>query len=239
MAAPDDILLLPDGAGPRGAGPHPGVVLGAEAYGVNEFIVEGGERLRSRGFAVLIPDYYEGGGPTNREAYDDFTEVIEHIARLDFTRATRVLVGGVDRLRRTPGVDPARIAVWGYCTGATLAWLTACRRDVAAAVLFFPSQPTFGELGPRTPVHAVDLLWMLDAPTLIIYGDDDEVMPPDARADLLARIERWSVPVELRTYPGAGHAFTVPWGPLRNADAAAAATRDAEAFLDRVLGGRA
>ena len=234
MAAPDDILLLPDGEGP-----HAGVVLGAEAYGVNEFVVEVGERLVSRGYAVLVPDYYAGGGPTNREAYDDFTEVIEHIARLDFTRASRILVDGVDRLRHTPGVDPTRIAVWGYCTGATLAWLAACQRDLAAAVLFFPSQPTFGELGPSTPVHPVDLLWMLDAPTLIIYGDDDEVMPPDARADLLARIERWSVPVELRTYPGAGHAFTVPWGPLRNADAAAAATRDAEAFLDRVLGGRA
>lgn len=231
MAAPDDILLLPEGAGR-----HPGVVLGAEAYGVNEFIVEVGERLVSRGYAVLIPDYYAGTGPTNREAYDDFTEVIEHISRLDFTRAARVLVDGVDRLRRTPDVDPTRIAVWGYCTGGTLAWLTACQRDVAAAVLFFPSQPTFGALGPGTPVHPVDLLWMLDAPTLIIYGDDDEVMPPDARADLLARIERWSVPAELRTYPDAGHAFTVPWGPLRNADAAAAATRDAEAFLDDALG---
>jgi len=230
MATPEPILLLPDTDGP-----HPGVVLGAEAYGVNEFIVEVGERLRSCGCAVLVADYYEGGGPTDREAYDDFTEVVDCIARLDFTRATRVLVDGVDQLRDTPGVDPNRIAVWGYCTGGTLAWLTACQRDVAAAVLFFPSQPTFAELGPNTPVHPVDLLWMLDGPTLIVYGDQDEVMPADGLADLRARIERWSVPAEIRTYAGAGHAFTVPWGPLRHADAAATATRDAEEFLDRVL----
>jgi carboxymethylenebutenolidase len=230
MAATEPMLLLPDGDGP-----HPGVVLGAEAYGVNEFIVEVGERLVSRGYAVLVPDYYDGAGPTNREAYDDFTEVVGCIAQLDFTRATRRLVAGVDRLGATPGVDPARIAVWGYCTGGTLAWLTACQRDVAAAVLFFPSQPTFAELGANTPVHPVDLLWMLDSPTLIIYGDQDEVMPPDALADLRARIERWSVPAEVRSYAGAGHAFTVPWGPLRHAEAAAAATRDAEEFLDRAL----
>jgi carboxymethylenebutenolidase len=230
MAATDPIVLLPDGDGP-----HPGVVLGAEAYGVNDFIVEVGERLVSLGYAVLVPDYYDGGGPTNREAYDDFTEVVGCIAQLDFTRATQTLVHGVDRLRDMPRVDPNRIAVWGYCTGGTLAWLTACRRDVAGAVLFFPSQPTFAELGRNTPVHPVDLLWMLDSPTLILYGDADEVMPADALDDLRARADRWSVPVEVRTYPGAGHAFTVPWGPFRHAEAAAAATADAEEFLGRTL----
>jgi carboxymethylenebutenolidase len=230
MAATDPILLLPGGEGP-----HPGVVLGCEAYGVNEFIVEVGERLVSRGYAVAIPDYYDGGGPSNREAYDDFTEVVACIAELDFTRATNALVDGVDRLRVTPGVDPARVAVWGYCTGGTVAWLAACRRDVAAAVLFFPSQPVFTELGPSTPVHPVDLLWMLDSPTLLLYGDEDEVMPPALLDDVRARIERWSVPAAVRTYPGAGHAFTVPWGPLRHEGATTAANRDADEFLDRVL----
>lgn len=230
MDTRDPIVLLPPTAGP-----HPGVVLGAEAYGVNEFILGVGERLASRGYAVLIPDYYDGDGPTDREAYDDFNEVVECIGRLDFTRATRALVRGFDQLRCAPGVDPDRVALWGYCTGGTLAWLTACQRDVAAAVLFFPSQPTFATLGPDTPVHPVDLLWMLDSPTLIIYGDDDQVMPPEALADLRARIDRWSVPAEVRTYADAGHAFTVPWGPLRRADAAEAATRDAEEFLDRTL----
>jgi carboxymethylenebutenolidase len=211
------------------------VVLGAEAYGVNDFIISIGEWLVAKGCAVLVPDYYEGGGPTDREAYDDFTEVIEHIGVLDFTRATRVIVRGIDQLRATKSIDPTRIAVWGYCTGATLAWLAACQRDVAASVLFFPSQPTFAELSPRTPVHPVDLLWMLDTPTLLMYGDDDELMPPDVLADLRTRIEQWDVPAEVRTYPDAGHAFTVPSGPLRNAPAAEAATRDAIDFLRQHL----
>jgi carboxymethylenebutenolidase len=230
MDAPDPILLVPETEGP-----HPGVVLGCEAYGVNEFIVEVGERLVSAGYAALIPDYYGGAGPTNPEAYDDFTEVVGYIAELDFTRATRTLVRGVDQLRATPGIDPSRVAVWGYCTGATLAWLTACQRDVAAAVLYFPSQPVFEEHGPKTPVDPMDVLWMLDAPTLFIYGDEDVVMPPDRLAELRSRIEQWSVPAEVRLYPGADHAFTVPFGPLQNADAAAVANRDADEFLARVL----
>ena len=227
MAHDDPTVLLPPGDGP-----HPGVVLGAEAFGVNEFIVEVGERLAAAGYAVLIPDYYRGAGPTNPESYDDFTEVIDAIARLDFTDATRALVGGIDTLRHTPGVDASRVAVWGYCTGGTLAWLAACQRDVAAAVLFFPSQPRFDELGPMTPVHPVDLLWMLTSPTLFIYGDEDQVMPADLLADVRGRIARWSVPAEVRLYPGAGHAFTVPSGPMRHEESAVAAWTDATAFLD-------
>jgi carboxymethylenebutenolidase len=228
MTDRDPILLVPPGDGP-----HPGVVLGAEAYGVNEFILEVAERLVAAGYAVLVPDYYRGTGPTDPENYDDFTEVIESIGHLDFTDAARVLADGIDRLRRTPGVDPARVAVWGYCTGGTLAWLAACQRgDLAAAVLFFPSQPQFAELGPATPVHPVDLLWMLTCPTLFIYGDEDQVMPSDLLADVRERIARWSVPAEVRIYQGAGHAFTVPRGPMRHEPSATAAWADATQFLD-------
>ncbi|MGX7678742.1 dienelactone hydrolase family protein [Jatrophihabitans sp. DSM 45814] len=63
---------------------------------------------------------------------------------------------------RSAFVDAKRIAVWGYCTGATLSLLAAELSDrVAAPVLFFPSQPTFHELTPARPVHAVDVLWAM------------------------------------------------------------------------------
>jgi carboxymethylenebutenolidase len=219
---------------PAGTGPHPGVVIGAEAYGPNEFSRSVQSRLADRGYASVVPDYYHGHGPTNRESYDQFDEVIEHIGRLDFTQGARDLARAVDTLRATPEVDPRRVAVWGYCTGGTLAWLAACLRgDVAAAVLFFPSQPVFEELGPGTPVHPIDLLWQLTCPTLFVYGDDDVVMPPELLQDLRARIDRWGVDADVRTYAGATHAFTAPWGEMRNDEADRASWKDATAFLER------
>jgi carboxymethylenebutenolidase len=221
-----------DVALPAGPGPHPAVVLGAEAYGINDFIRGVQGRLVELGFAAVVPDYYHGEGPTNREAYDDFTEVIDHIGRLDFTCGARDLAGAIDDLRARPDVDSGRICVWGYCTGGTLAWLAACLRgDVAAAVLFFPSQPLFTELGPKTPTHPMDLIWQLTCPTLFIYGDQDMVMPPELLDDLRARIERWGVDAEVRRYAGAGHAFSAPWGPMRHAEADQAAWHDAVSFL--------
>ena len=219
---------------PSGPGPHPGVVLGAEAYGINQFILGIQERLVHLGFASTVPDYYHGNGPSQPEAYADFDEVVDHIGRLDFTNAARDLAVAVDALRADPVVDARRVAVWGYCTGATLAWLAACMRgDVAAAVLFFPSQAMFHEIGPATPVHPMDLLWQLQCPTLFIYGEADPVMPPELLADLESRISRWAIDAEICVYPGATHAFTAPWGPMRNDDADRDAWRHAVAFLQR------
>jgi carboxymethylenebutenolidase len=217
---------------PGGRAPHPGVVIGAEAYGINPFIQGVRQRLVGLGYAAAVPDYYHGEGPRDVAAYDDFAEVVEHIGRLDFTRGARDLAQAVDALRATPGVDPRRVCLWGYCTGGTLAWLAACLRgDVAAAVLFFPSQPVFHELGPRTPVHPMDLLWQLTCPVLFLYGDRDPVMAPERLDDLHARIDRWGINAEVRRYVGAGHSFSAPWGPLRHEEADRTAWDDAVAFL--------
>lgn len=231
MALATEVLM------PAGAGPHPAVVLGAEAYGVNSFIRGVQAKLVGLGYAVAVPDYYHGSGPVGTENYDDFTEVIEYIGRLDFTRGARDLAAAVDALRAMPDIDPRRIAVWGYCTGGTLAWLAACLRgDLAAAVLYFPSQPVFAELSPARPVNPVDLLWQITCPALFLYGDQDKLMPPGVLADMRARIDYWRVNARINMYSGAGHSFTCPRGPMRNEEADRAAWNDAITFLSEQMG---
>jgi carboxymethylenebutenolidase len=231
MAPATEVLL------PEGDGPHPAVVLGAEAYGVNNFIRGIQEKLVGLGYAVAVPDYYHGDGPTDPENYDDFTEVIEYISRLDFTAGARDLARTVDALRAMPNIDPRRVAVWGYCTGGTLAWLAACLRgDLAAAVLYFPSQPVFAELSPARPVHPVDLLWQVTCPALFMYGDQDKLMSAGVLADMRHRIDNWRIDARIKMYPGAGHSFTCPHGPMRNAEADRVAWNDAITFLSEHMG---
>ena len=231
MGPATDVLM------PGGRGPHPAVVLGAEAYGPNAFIRGIRDKLAGLGYAVAIPDYYHGHGPAEPDNYDDFTEVKEHIGRLDFTRGARDLAAAVGALQAMPDIDSRRVAVWGYCTGATLAWLAACLRgDLAAAVLYFPSQPVFAELSPARPVHPVDLLWQLTCPALFLYGDQDKLMTSDVLAGMHARIDSWQVDAQIKMYQGAGHSFTCPHGPMRNAEADGAAWNDAISFLSEHLG---
>jgi carboxymethylenebutenolidase len=164
---------------PEESGPHPAVVLGAEAYGANNFIRGIQEKLVGLGYAVAVPDYYHGNGPSDPENYDDFTEVIGYIGRLDFTQGAR---------------------------------------DLAAAV------------------HPVDLLWQLTCPALFLYGEHDKLMPPELLADVRDRIDEWGVDARINQYPGAGHSFTCPRGPMRNEAADRAAWNDAITFLSEKMG---
>lgn len=217
---------------PRAEGPWPAVVLAAEAYGINTFTRRVAATLAHLGYVTLVPDYYRGEGPTDPEGYLDFTEVLEFIGDLDFRRATHDVIAAIDYLQDQPSVRPDRVAVWGYCTGATLAMLAAALRpDLAAAVLFFPSQPTFDALDAKRPVHPVDLLWNVGCPLLLIYGDQDPVMSPDQLSALGERLDEWGIAHTIKIYPGAGHAFSAPVAPLRHDASDRAAWADAARFL--------
>jgi len=217
---------------PRGPGPHPGVAIGQEATGPNAFIGRVGELLADAGFVAVVPDYYRGEGPPDPEAYEDIETLIPFMDRLDFRRATYDLMAALDLLADRPDVDAARLAVWGYCTGATITLLAACLRPhLAATVLFYPSQPRFEVHDVTRPIDPVDLLWNLTSPVLLLVGDADPVWPPDLLAETRARLEQWGVEHTITTFAGAGHAFCAPTPAFHDEAASAAATNAALDFV--------
>lgn len=219
------------------AGRLPAVVLSPEAFGINDFTRKVASDLAGEGYVVVVPDYYRGHGLADPESYTDFAEVMAFIGSLDFGQATHDVMAAVNHARTMADVDPDRVAVWGYCTGGTLAMLTtALDRCLAASVLFFPSQPSFPECNAKRPLQPLDLMWNAACPVLLIYGDQD-----DLRLEFTAYEERfrhWGLNLETRIYPDAGHAFSAPVPPLRNHDADVASWADATAFLSRHMGNR-
>jgi carboxymethylenebutenolidase len=159
--------------------------------------------------------------------------------RLDFRRAAYGAVAALDYLAGRPDVDPSRLALWGYCTGASVALLAAgLRPGVAATVLFYPSQPRF-EVNDRTrPIDPIDLIWNVDSSVLLLLGEDDFVWPPELVAEVRTRFDRWDVDHVIRTYAGAGHAFCAPSPMFHHAEASAAAWADALDHLATRLGAR-
>jgi carboxymethylenebutenolidase len=223
---------------PARPGLHPAVVVGAEGTGVNSFIRRVAATLAHLGYVTIVADYYRGGGPADPEDYSDVEEMMRHIHGLDFRRAVQDVLATLDYLQEQPDVDASRVASWGYCTGATLAMFAAClRHDLAAAVLFYPSQPTFDELGVTKPVHAVDLLWNISCPTLLLVGALDVVLTPDRLADLRRRADAWDVELTVALYPGAQHAFSAEGSSFFDRAADEQSWVDATAFLADRLGG--
>ncbi|MGX1675557.1 dienelactone hydrolase family protein [Streptomyces sp. NPDC055400] len=225
---------------PMPAEPLPALVMGAEATGVNRFIHDTAAALAALGLVVAVPDYYRGEGQADPDDYTDIAEIMRHVDGLDFQRATYDLMAALDHLKADPTVDPRRIGVWGYCTGGTLAWLTAClRRDVAAAILFYPSQPVFNELTDRRPAHPIDLLWNLNCPVFLVYGEKDPLMPPDRLESVRERFGRWGVEHTIHVAPGCDHSFGAPIPGRHDAAAYERAWAEAVAFVSSRLGRRA
>ena len=114
------------------------------------------------------------------------------------------------------------VAISGFCTGGTWAWIAAAELDFDAQVNFYGSHvPARLEYAPKCP-------------TVMHYGDSDHIVPvPD-----IDKIRAANPEVTIHIYPGAGHAFFNPEQASHDADGAALAFRRSIEFLDRQFGGR-
>jgi carboxymethylenebutenolidase len=223
-------------ARPTTEGPHPAIAIGAEGTGLNTYIRQLAATLAHLGFVAVVPDFYRGNGPPEPDNYDDFETLMSFIDALDFRRAVCDLLDAIDHVQGLPYVDGARVASWGYCTGGTLALFAACLRpDLSGAVVYFPSQPTFGDHDDRRPVDVVDVLWNIACPVLFLIGDQDVVLPDERLAEVRRRFDVWGVDATVRVYPGGGHAFNAHGSSMYHRASDEQSWDDAVDFVTRVL----
>ena len=203
---------------PAGRGPFPAVIyMGtcAEIDSGEESFMHTAVRdhLLAKGYAVLIVDPYwprqEWRGVCDRpNAGGDLRE-----------RSARDIQAAADVLKATSEIDANRIFVEGVGLGGSAALLAldpakaAGKTKLAGAVA----------ISPHCSPEAA-----LSAPALILTGDRD-LWAPAKPCQALARLPN----VEVKVYPGVGHAFLMPFGhrAQHNIEAAKDAQVRAEAFL--------
>ncbi len=123
---------------PETAGPHPGVVVIHEAYGLNDNIKDISRRLAGTGYATL--------------AVDLFTGRVRAVCMARYMAGT--LTGSVDRygiddlrsaltfLAKRPEVDAQRMGAIGFCMGGGFAIAWACTDSRLKAVApFYATNP--------------------------------------------------------------------------------------------------
>ena len=178
-------LALPDEPGP-----HPGVVVIHEIFGLNENIKDIAGRFADQGYAALAVDLFGG---RNRAVC---------MARF----MTGMLAGSVDRfgiadlkaalthLAGLPEVDPKRIGAIGFCMGGGFAIAWACTDNRLKAIA-----PFYGA-NPR-PLDAVQRA----CPVVGSYPEKD--FTAGAGRALEQALERHGIAHDIKIYPGAGHSF--------------------------------
>jgi dienelactone hydrolase len=192
-------LTFPDGARDR----YPAVVIVHSLAGYLESN-EGwhAAEFRKGGFATLTYDSptarsmrqgSRGGGPWASAVAEAYS-------------ALRLLAGD-------PRIDASRIAIVGFSFGGEVAHLAAIERLRAALV---PGQDRFAAHVSYYPAGvygvAAEPAAYTGAPILMLLGEKDDNLPVAKAEEYLTYVRSAGAtpPIEVSTYPGAYHAWTVP-----------------------------
>jgi len=162
-------------------------------------------RFANEGYSALCVDLLSAQGGT--ASLEDPAAAPTTLANTPPDQLVADLRAGIDELERR--VPDAKVGVVGFCFGGGMTWnlLQAGEQRLAAAVPFYgpaPENPDFSQA---------------KAAVLAIYGEQDErVNASRDRAE--AALKAAGLTYQIRTFPGAGHAFFNDTGPRYNAEAA-------------------
>lgn len=174
------------------SGKGPAVVVIQEWWGLVEHIEDLVERFASEGFVAVAPDLYHG---KTTKSPDDAGKML---MELDVDRAGKEIAGAGAFLLQHPACSSSKYGVVGFCMGGALAQYAATNHphNVGAAVSFYGG------------FKHVDTKWeQLQAPMLLIYGEEDAGVPAEQGRELHGQLQQLGKNVELVVYPKANHAF--------------------------------
>jgi carboxymethylenebutenolidase len=228
-------VTTPDGpmdlyvARPDGAGPHPGLVVLMEAFGVNEHIKDVTRRFAEEGCYAVAPDLFHRFD-VRTIPYEDVKDAIAAIMQLKNDMVMSDISATIRFLRDQAEVG--KIGVLGYCFGGRAAYVAATRlAEPAAFVAYYAA----GVADPNNPNAPVTRSAGISAPILLFFGGQDRMLPLD-QADRIAQTLRdLGKEHEVKVYPQAGHGFFCDARESYDREAAEDAWRTTLAFLRKYL----
>lgn len=181
-------------ATPPGAGLHPGLVVIQEWWGLNDWIKEQARRFASQGYVALAPDLYRGKVATDPSMAHELSR------GLPDDRALRDLKAAFDYLRSRKDVKKSAIGSVGWCMGGGLSLKLALNQpELRACVVNYGALPTDSAAIAR-----------ITAPVLGNFGAEDQGIPPAAVNAFEKEMRGQKKWIDIKIYPGAGHAFENP-----------------------------
>jgi len=174
---------------PSGIGPA--VVVIQEWWGIVRHIEDLVDRFAAEGFVAIAPDLYHGKTTTSPD------EAGKLLMELDVERAAKEIAAAGDYLLRRPECTSRKFGIVGFCMGGALAQhVAATDPQVGAAVSFYGG------------FKKVQTQWEnLDAPILLIYGENDQGVPAAQGRELGQKLQKLGKNADMVVYPNANHAF--------------------------------
>ena len=181
-------------AAPQTKEKRPAVIVVQDWWGLTDHIKDIARRCAAEGYVAIAPDLYSRLGYALTTDAGEAGKLMNTLKQED---GLKDLNATVAYLKSVPEVDGARIGVTGFCMGGSYALMLPCVNPaIKAAVPFYGQVPN-----PDAPLQK------LSAPVLYLYGEDDGWITKADVQRLAAALKKYNKPGEIKTYPGAPHAF--------------------------------
>ncbi|GAA0788783.1 dienelactone hydrolase family protein [Marinobacterium sediminicola] len=210
------------------SGEGPGLVLLQEIFGVNGTMRQIADYYAEEGYVVLVPDLFWRQEPGVELGYDadSWQKAFGFYQGFDQDKGVEDIDAALSALKNRDECNGG-VGVLGFCLGARMAYLTACRCDVDAAIGYYG-------MGMESHLDEAD---NIRGRLVLHFAENDEYCPAAARNDLYAALESRDN-VELYTYPGVDHAFARPGSEHYHKPSALMAHERSVAVLRRTIGPR-
>jgi carboxymethylenebutenolidase len=158
-------------ARPKDGGPHPGLLVFQEAFGVNHHIRNVTERFAAEGYVAIAPElFHRTASPGFEGKYTDFPAVMPHVQAVTTETAEADVRSAYDWLRSSAKAN--EISSVGFCMGGRVSFIANSIVALRAAVSFYG-----GGIAPGL----LDRTTKLQAPSLFIWGGTDKHITPEQR----------------------------------------------------------
>ena len=205
----------------------PAVVVIQEIFGVNQVMRDLTDGLAAQGYLAICPDLFwriEPGIDITDKSEAEWKRAFELFNAFDVDAGVEDIQATITAIRKD-GQCNGNVGAVGFCLGGLLAFLTATRTDVDAAVSYYGVG-----IETRTPEAE-----KLAEPLLLHIAEEDQFVPKEAQAAILRDLKNHPQ-VEIHTYPGRDHAFAREGGEhYHEADAKLAGGRTLQ-FFKRTIG---
>jgi carboxymethylenebutenolidase len=209
-------------ARPDREGQLPGIVLIHEWWGLNDDIKAKAREFAKLGYVAIAVDMYDGKSTTDPNQARELAGSV----RGNMEGAMQNLRDALDVLKKSPHVDPERLAAIGWCFGGGWSYQIAKNNlGVKASVIYY------GFFNPD------DDLQKMRAEIIGHFAENDRAIRVDNVKEFQAKLKTLNGDHEIYIYPNTTHGFASRKGsnPQYDAEAAELAWTRTQEFLRKRL----
>lgn len=205
----------------------PVVIVIQEIFGINADMRQTCDMLASHGYMALCPDLFwrlEPGIDMSDNTPAEWKRGFELYTAFDFDAGIEDVAATMAAAKTLAG-SSGQVGVMGFCLGGLMAFRTAARHDVGAAVSYY---------GGGTENHLAEGD-KIKGPMMMHLAEDDEYISKEAQQRIKEALAL-KKNIEIFSYPSVQHAFARNRGAHYEQRSAELAHTRTLSFLGRHLG---